>query len=199
MASENPFNPLSKTSLAESVADALLAQPVSALPPKAFDGAGIYAIYYHGAFDLYGQITRQNRNQKYQLPIYVGKAVPPGARRGGLGVDVKPGKALHQRLREHARSVEEADNLRLEDFKCRYLTVDDIWIPLGEALLIQRFQPLWNTVVDGFGNHDPGGRRRSKYKSPWDIIHPGRAWAGRHSGGLTVEEIRSRVTSHLGR
>ena len=33
-----------------------------------------------------------------------------------------------------------AENLDVDDFECRYLIVDDIWIPLGETLLIGRFK-----------------------------------------------------------
>ena len=43
----------------------------------------------------------------------------------------------------------------IKTFQCRYLVVDDIWIPLGEALLIAKFSPIWNKVVDGFGNPRP--------------------------------------------
>jgi hypothetical protein len=57
------------------------------------------------------------------------------------------------------------------------LVVDDIWIPLGETLIIQRFQPLWNQVVDGFGNHDPGSGRHAGMRPSWDELHPGRRWA----------------------
>ncbi len=70
-------------------------------------------------------------------------------------------------------------NLDLADFSCRHLVVEDIWIPLGEALLIERFQPLWNVVVDGFGNHDPGAGRHSGQRPLWDVVHPGRPWAGK--------------------
>lgn len=52
-------------------------------------------------------------------------------------------------------------------------------IPLGESLLIERFQPLWNVVVDGFGNHDPGSGRYSGQRPLWDMVHPGRPWAER--------------------
>ena len=52
--------------------------------------------------------------------------------------------------------------------------VDDIWIPLGENILIERFKPLWNQVIDGFGNNDPGGRRATQYRSHWDVLHPGK-------------------------
>ncbi|WP_218119560.1 Eco29kI family restriction endonuclease [Roseospirillum parvum] len=55
--------------------------------------------------------------------------------------------------------------------------MDDIWIPLGESLLISRFVPLWNKWVDGFGNHDPGGGRYNQERSRWDVLHPGRPWA----------------------
>jgi hypothetical protein len=82
-------------------------------------------------------------------------------------------------LVQHARSVEEAENLAVADFHCRYLIVDDIWIPLGEALLIAKFDPLWNKLVDGFGNHDPGKGRHAGLRPRWDVIHPGRAWAKR--------------------
>ena len=42
------------------------------------------------------------------------------------------------------------------------LSVDDIWIPLTESLLIERFKLVWNRVLDGFGNQDPGKERNGK-------------------------------------
>ena len=174
----SPFNPLDKTNLGDSVAEAMLQQPMGLLPPdEPFIGAGIYAIYYEGNFQLYREISKRNRNGKYQWPIYVGKAVPAGARKGGYGLGADPGQALFKRLGEHAASIEYAENLRLSDFRCRFLVVDDIWIPLAEALLIEMFSPLWNRKIDGFGNHDPGSGRYNQQKSAWDTIHPGRPWA----------------------
>jgi hypothetical protein len=67
--------------------------------------------------------------------------------------------------------------LKLADFFCRFLVVEDIWIPLGESLLIKTFGPIWNCALDGFGNHDPGGGRYKQPRSPWDVLHPGRSWA----------------------
>ena len=173
----SPFNPLDKRNLAESVTDAMLARPVEPLPPKAFIGAGIYAIYYTGLFPLYKEIAKRNAGGLFQQPIYVGKAVPAGARKGGFGLDAEPGQALYSRLCDHAKSVSEAVNLETSSFYCRFLAVDDIWIPLAESLLIERFSPLWNRVLDGFGNHDPGKGRYNQQKSPWDTLHPGRPWA----------------------
>ena len=173
------FNPLDKRNLAESVADAVLQQPISKLPPGPFIGAGIYAIYYTGDFPLYKKIAKLNLGETFAQPIYVGKAVPAGARKGGFGFCEEQGQALYKRLCDHAKSIDEAENLSVADFFCRFLAVDDIWIPLAESLLIEKFSPLWNRAMDGFGNHDPGKGRYNQQKSQWDTIHPGRGWATR--------------------
>ena len=130
--------------------------------------------------------------------IYVGKAVPDGARKGGQGDDVDPGTALFKRLTDHAKSVDATTNLKLEDFRCRFLSVDDIWIPLTESLLIERFKPVWNRVLDGFGNHDPGKGRHRGRMPLWDCLHPGRAWAERlQPCAFTAEELEQRVRKYL--
>lgn len=175
-----PFNPLDKRNLGESVANALLARSVVSLKQlQPFTGAVVYAIYYSGDFPAYREISARNRGETWRLPIYVGKAVPAGSRKGGMGLGDSPGQVLFKRLREHLESIEAASNLNAADFDCRFLTVDDIWIPLGESLLIARFSPLWNTLVDGFGNHDPGKGRHAGLRPRWDTLHPGRAWADR--------------------
>ena len=183
-----PFNPLDKRNLAESVTEAMLARPVGPLPPLPFIGAGIYAIYYTGRHPLYNRIVELNVGGLYAQPIYVGKAVPEGARKGGFGLGAAPGQALFKRLCDHASSIQAASNLEEEAFFCRFLAVDDIWIPLAESLLIERFAPLWNRVLDGFGNHDPGKGRYNQQKSPWDMLHPGRAWAEKLQPNLRGRE-----------
>lgn len=131
-------------------------------------------------------------------PIYVGKAIPKGGRKGGLGKDAGQGAALRDRLRQHAASVAEASNLELGDFWIRHLVVDDVWIPLGENMLIERFKPLWNRAIDGFGNKDPGKRRATQYRSPWDVLHPGRVFAEKLAeGGLTRTYLLKRVDDYL--
>lgn len=183
MKSQTPYNPLEKENLGKSVADALLhrdAVPLAGLPP--FYGAGIYALYYQGRFAPYSKLAKINRSQGATVPIYVGKAIPAGGRKGGgTPSDVsssKPTKSLFKRLTEHAESIGATD-LKIDDFSCRYLVVDDIWIPLGESLLITRFSPLWNLLLDGFGNHDPGAGRYNGLIPKWDVLHPGRTWAPR--------------------
>jgi hypothetical protein len=192
---DTPFNPLDKRNLGESVASALLKQQVGPLPPpERFNGAGIYAIYYVGSSAVYKPVAERNRNDKYQLPIYVGKAVPPGARKGGFGLGTSPGSVLFNRLREHGQSIQ-AVRMELSDFRCRYLIAEDIWIPLGESLLIEMFMPLWNVVIEGFGNHAPGRGRQGQVQSPWDALHPGRNWAATLPKNLkTAGQIKKTIS-----
>jgi len=199
MRQETPYNPLDKKNLGISVADALLARSADPMPPtESFLGAGVYAIYYLGDFPPYAPIAEKNRDDRFELPIYVGKAIPAGARKGGLGLDAPPGTVLYGRLAEHAESIRAADNLAIEDFRCRYLVVEDIWIPLGESLLIQQFSPLWNRVIDGYGNHDPGRGRLGQMRSPWDVLHPGRGWAMKCRASNRLEpDLLESVARHL--
>lgn len=199
---ETPYNPLDIDHLGESVAEALLRRSVVALSDlQPFNGAGVYAIYYTGEnlpFEPYAQLANVNATGAFEMPIYVGKAVPSGARKGRR-VLTAPGPALFKRLSEHVQSITQAQNLALMDFHCRYLVVADIWIPLGESLLIERFSPLWNVVVDGFGNHDPGSGRGAGQRPMWDTIHPGRPWAERLAPNRRSEEaILEMVRAALG-
>ena len=192
------FNPLDKHNLGTSAANALLNSPISPLPPEPFLGAGVYAIYYIGNFPAYKALTDLNKDEQYAHPIYVGKAVPDGARKGGAGDTSEQSKALYKRLNEHAKSIDASANLNLSDFRCRFLAVDDIWIPLTESMLIELFKPVWNCVLDGFGNHDPG-KGRHKGKIPfWDCLHPGREWAVRlEPCSLTATELEQKVVEYL--
>lgn len=137
-----PFNPLDKRNLGESASNALLNTPISPLPPKPFIGAGVYAIYYKGDFPAYKLLSEYNKTAKRYIPIYVGKAVPKGSRKGIQGDNTNPGKALYERLKKHSESIASANNLYLKDFFCQFLSVDDIWIPLTETVLITKFEPL---------------------------------------------------------
>ncbi len=178
--SNEPYNPLDLRRLAEGIARALLEQPVNPLPPTDnFSGSGIYVIYYTGQFSPYDPITERNRDDKLERPIYVGKGIHEGRRTGGGGFDPTEGAEVFERLKKHARSIADVENLDLGDFSCRYLVVAPVWIPLGEELLIRLFSPLWNTVVTGFGNNDPGKRRYTQQRSIWDVLHPGRSWAAK--------------------
>lgn len=194
-----PYNPLDKTNLGRSVAEALLLRPVAALAEtEDLVGAGVYAIYYTGGFDPYRPVADRNKNDAFAQPIYVGKAVPKGARKGGMAFDASKGRALRGRLRQHATSIDQANNLHLADFHFRSLMVDDVWIPLGENMMIEQFKPIWNLVIDGFGNKTPGVRRATQNRSAWDVLHPGRQFAQMLAdGGITAQALITRLQQYF--
>ena len=67
-----------------------------------------------------------------------------------------------------------------------------------EAAIIAEHTPLWNSVIDGFGNHDPGARRATGKRPQWDCLHPGRPWAMRMSGEeFPVAELKRRVVDYF--
>lgn len=195
-----PYNPLEKKNLGKSVADSLVKRkPVSLGSIERFAGAGVYAIYYTGDFDTYAKLREWNPCvDDLSVPIYVGKAVPTGGRKGNVDPEVSAkGTALYSRLDEHRKSIEQTSNLEIDDFWCRYLVVDDIWIPLGESLLIQRHRPIWNSLIDGFGNHDPGSGRHKGARPNWDTLHPGRSWAEKCAPSKQSEtQIRQYVSEY---
>ncbi|PTT76013.1 restriction endonuclease [Pelomonas sp. HMWF004] len=194
-----PYNPLDKINLGKSVAEALLGRkprPLAGL--DSFTGAGLYALYYRGEAPPYERLAALNRGDDPQAPIYVGKAIPEGARKGGIGKAGATTTALFRRLVEHADSIRATPTLNVDDFVCRFLVVDDIWIPLGESLLIAKFSPIWNTSIDGFGNHDPGKGRYNGMRPRWDVLHPGRGWAERcQPRAELAEHIASEVAARL--
>lgn len=199
-----PYNPLDRENLGRSVADALLARPAFPLGKlNSFVGAGIYALYYVGDHPAYEEIAIRNRDDHFLLPIYVGKAVPQGARKGEVKTGKTKSRVLFNRLKEHRDTIKlveahESSSLSLDDFYCRYLVVEDIWIPLGESLLIAKFSPVWNAMLDGFGNHDPGKGRYKGLRPRWDVLHPGREWAERcRERDETAEQIQTELLAHL--
>lgn len=171
--------------------------PVHLLPPpESFSGAGVYALYYTGNSPYYTYLHNINRVGFVQ-PIYVGKAVPKGWRKAR---SKDPSNELYSRLGDHYSSIEQVKNLNVADFSCRFMifehtTVD--MIGMVEAALIRQFNPIWNSCIDGFGNHDPGSGRYKQAKSDWDVLHPGRRWAAKLKGKCsTQEEIVKKALSY---
>jgi hypothetical protein len=172
--------------------------PLHSVPPERFVGAGIYSLYYVGGYKLYARIADMNRGA-YIQPIYIGKAVPLGWRTARSAIVQTP--SLYTRLREHGRSIRQTNNLDVNDFRCRFMILGDVEsdliIPV-EAELIRKYMPLWNTVVDGFGNHDPGWGRYNQARSEWDILHPGRLWTERLTRQASnLEDVTAKVENFL--
>jgi Eco29kI restriction endonuclease len=192
-----PFDPLNRVNLGRSLETALLSRlltPLSGVAP--FWGSGIYALYFRGssAHSLYGRLAAS------PSPIYVGRAVPKGARKGLVEAEGdRHSKALWARLDEHRDSIEQARDLDVADFRCRWLVADMLFVPMAESLMIQTYRPLWNVLIDGFGNHDPGGGRYNQERAPWDTLHRGRYWAPRLvEPSYSAAELRNRIAAHLG-
>lgn len=190
------YDPLDSDSLAETIVRVLEERPRHRLPPgESIQGSGVYVIYYYGRFPAYRALRRRRK----RVPIYVGKAIPGGSRTGRSGLlEEGEGTSLFARLGNHARSVSQARNLNLRDFRCRYLTLaKSVYIFLAESLLIRRYQPVWNTVVTGFGNNPVGGRRATQQRSRWDTMHPGRPGASMQPGRQSRAVILARIAEHV--
>lgn len=177
------------------IAETLLVQERHPLGTLAsFYGSGVYAIYYTGAFDAYKPISVSN------TPIYVGKADPTSP---VATTPVQQGTKLWGRLNDHRRSIHSTSNLEINDFECRYLVVKSAWQGTAETYLISRFSPIWNNEVGvcyGFGKHGDSSSTRANTRSPWDTLHPGRAWAtsaGNKPYPLTPEQIEERIAQHF--
>ncbi len=176
--------------------------PVHTLPPpKKFHGTGVYAIYYTGKSELYRHLYEKNRTS-YNIPIYIGKAVPEGWRQARAIQDSdKITYELFRRLNEHSKSIDQVRGLQAKDFHCRFMILENAESPLigtVEAALIRFYKPLWNTAVDGFGNHDPGKGRYQQAKSDWDIVHKGRPWAEKCLGkSLTRSDVTRKIKQYF--
>ena len=160
--------------------------PFEILPPsEKFSGPGIYAIYYKGKSNIYKDVYNES------VPIYIGKAVLPGWRQGRVKLNNND-PALYRRLREHSRNIDAVNNLEITDFLCRFVVLpaeqSDL-IGTLEAALIRKYNPLWNSYIDGFGNHDPGKGRYNQAKSEWDVLHEGRKWAYKLKGEAPIMEL----------
>lgn len=197
------FNPLDYSVLSSTLANELMSTdlvPLSSVEP--FYGNGVYALFYDGPFRAYAPLAERNRDRPGSLPIYVGKAAP-STRKGLLldpsAIDTKEvGRALYDRVaRDHRRSIERAENLEVGDFTCRLLVLNAIWVPLAEAALIGRYAPVWNSIVDGFGNHEPGSGRESGKISRWDVLHPGRGREKYAPSEVSRHELETEVVSYL--
>jgi len=189
---DKEYNPLDYDNLTRNCVRELMGRGPYALPLTGrFNGSGVYAFFYCGDLDFYTAIKSPMAEQ----PIYVGKAVPSGARKGRATAG--PSEALYVRIREHQRSLEAAENLAVNDFLCRYLVVTLLWITMAERFLIEHYQPLWNIHIDGFGNYPPGKGRPAGDVSWWDTLHPGREWAAALPRPRSRELAENRVREYF--
>ncbi|HBE18737.1 MAG TPA: restriction endonuclease [Cyanobacteria bacterium UBA11149] len=153
---------------------------------------GVYLLYYRGNFSLYSSITYANQNSCC-LPIYVGKAETPGKR---IGKGTFTG-GLVGRLKEHRNSIRQVNNLDIADFNFTVVAMDVDLVAWGEAVLIRHFQPVWCSIISGFGIHPPGKGRGGQMRSIWDEIHRGRSFAEQlPPNPITISSLQPQVNRH---
>jgi hypothetical protein len=188
------FDPGNPKLVGRFVALALVAQdrcPLQSIP-KTY-GSGIYAVYYNGSFEPYRPISST------ETPIYVGTASPaiPNAR-----TPFEQGPKLSERVAYHAKNIAKAQTtLDIADFEFRSLVVQSGWEKQAESYLIHLFKPIWNKetrIVGGFGKHGDSAETRKHGRSPWDTLHPARAWAGEStSDQKSVDQIKVELADHF--
>jgi Eco29kI restriction endonuclease len=188
------FDPSNPKIVGRFIALALVAQPRQPLGDiKAFYGSGVYAIYYNGSFPSYSPITGT------ETPIYVGKAAPVAS---NARTAMEQGDKLSARLREHCKNVSKATStLDIKDFECRALVAQSGWESAAEDFLIHLFHPIWNSetnILYGLGKHGDNAKTRGNKRSPWDTLHPGRAWAvPTAEDARTTDQIASDLSAHF--
>lgn len=195
------FDPGDTNAIGRMVSIALIAQervPLAEVTPAY--GAGVYAIYYEGDHPLYGAISGT------ETPIYAGKADPA---KGGASNPRDQGDKLTARLLEHAKTIRTAENyatnlpahltpISLADFTCRRLVCATNAQLVAERHLISTFWPLWNSDTKacwGMSKHGDSAKTRANKRSPWDVVHPGRAWAldPDLEDSMSPDEIKAKI------
>ena len=189
------FDPSNPSLVGRFVGIALIAQPRTPMVNIGkFYGSGVYALYYRGKFPAYRRVSGREH------PIYVGKADPadPTSKTA-----TDQGDRLSKRLDEHRRNIERAQgSLRIEDFEYRALVVQSGWQVSAEDYLIHLFKPIWNNEIGicyGFGKHGDSADTRANKRSPWDVLHPGRKWAGamKLDDAKSEKQILEEINKHL--
>lgn len=198
------FDPSVPETAGRLVALALLAQDRVALDRIAKSyGSGVYALYYTGDHPAYAEVTGT------ETPIYVGKADPESPT---ASTPRQQGTRLFGRLKDHRKMIRNVsqyatDNdlphlLRVEDFECRRLVCATNAQLVAEARLIRMFVPIWNKeakIFWGISKHGDSPATRSNKRSPWDVMHPGRAWATGNAleDKMTPDEITRHIKEHF--
>jgi hypothetical protein len=185
------FDPTDPRLIGYFVALALIAQGRRPLAGVGrFYGSGVYAIYYVGDVDLYRPISGT------ETPIYVGKADPDGQPKSV----VEQGTKLADRLNEHTKNIDKVEGIEIKDFEYRALAVQSGYQAAAESHLIKLFRPVWNNetkILFGIGKHGDASSTRANNRSPWDTVHPGRAWAAGNREGKSIEAIKADVERHF--
>jgi len=189
------FDPSNPKVVGRFVSLALVAQTRQPLSDvSSFYGSGVYAIYYTGKHPLYTPLS------KSETPIYVGQTAPTDK---NARTPSEQGDKLSSRLVEHQKNIQKASSsLDIKDFEYRALVVQSGWETAAEDYLIHLFHPIWNSetkLLFGLGKHGDSSDTRANKRSPWDTLHPGRAWAADKKilDSKSPDRIKSELSEHF--
>ena len=152
--SEFPFIPFkredhiySNEAFAELCKDAVRAfngTPVCELPPPRFTGSGVYAIYCTAKKGIYERYGNKVNRMGYNVPIYVGKAVPKGCSDYRLNTF-----SCHEQLGFWYERIKRSLGLSTDDFLCRFHSMErdcTKYIDGVYHVILKFYHPVWNRV-----------------------------------------------------
>lgn len=143
------------TAFAGSCKDAVRAfngTPVCELPPPCFTGSGVYAIYCTAKKGIYEQYGNKVNRMGYNVPIYVGKAVPTKCSDNGLNT-----LSCHEQLGFWQERIKRSLGFAIADFLCRFygMESDDArYIDGVYRIMLEIYHPVWNSVFAACGCPD---------------------------------------------
>ena len=125
--------------------------PVCELPPPRFVGSGVYAIYCTARKGIYERYGNKVNRMGYNVPIYVGKAVPKGcADDEKMRFDML---SCQEQLEFWRKKINVAVGLSISDFRCRIYALkgfDRVYIDGVFKMMFESFCPAWNMMfADG--------------------------------------------------
>lgn len=146
-----------ETQLNQTLISKFLAQDCCALQPNlsSYGVFGVYALYYYGDDPFYEPIS--NVAHKTHVPIFVGVSHPTAY----STYSASDKQTLAQTISSHQTRLTDFDRFNRSDFKIRTLSLEPVWIHHTAQLLIDAYQPWWNTYITGFSpkrNDDVWGR-----------------------------------------
>jgi len=184
----HPINLEIRRNIGPRIVNALLKSPERplAIAMGTLEGVkarGMFTLYPRGDFPDFpayrGYVNASLRGCR--VPIFVGTASGP----------------LYRRLERWYNILDEVDNLTPEQFTCRYLLLDKLYLPEGKEEVRRQFMPLWNVYLKGHGNNDLGITHGAQERSRFDTVHPGRSGTRGRSRKETPRQIELKITEHM--
>ena len=126
--------------------------PVCELPPPRFAGSGVYAIYCTAKKGIYERYGNKVNRMGYNVPIYVGKAVPKGG--SGNGLNTLP---CHEQLGFWHERIKRSLGFATVDFLWRFHRMEGDYTRYIDGvyrMMLKIYHPVWNCVFTSCDSPD---------------------------------------------